>query len=171
MRYFIFHLLLLLPVICFSQFKNIECTINNKIQLDSEILGLKSFSTNMLCRDFHLAYDDEKTTMYMLGQMDAGRHYTSYSSFGASFFSSLLFPPAGLVTSIVMSFSPPKLENYGLPIEKLPLLKDGDYYKAYSSSIRKRKTLRSWGGFVTGTAFFYAGLRMVGYNLEDYLFK
>lgn len=123
----------------------------------------------MLCKDIRNLSKDEPSSLYILGKSDAGRYYMNYSPFGATFISSMLFPPAGLLTTIAMTISPPKEEYFGLPDEKLLLLSDQNYYSGYSKTARKKKILRSWGGFFNGTVFFYVGLRMFGYKIEDYL--
>jgi hypothetical protein len=158
----------ILPILSLAQFQNNTSFSNSDISFHSKISGFSYLPKNISQQSFSLLSDEDKPTMYLLGELDAGRHYTTYAPFGATFFSSMLFPPAGLVTSIVLTATPPKKESFGLPESKLPLLKDENYYSAYFKTSRKKKILRTWGGFVTGTAFFYAGLRMIGY---DYLLK
>ena len=171
MKFFILHIFVLVPIFCFAQFNTTSFATIDAIDFDIELFPKGSISKAFMNQPLLLMDDEVKPTMYLLGELDADRHYTSYSSFGASFFSSMLFPPAGLITSTILSFAPPKEINFGLPEDKLALLKDEYYYDGYAKASRKKKIWRSWGGFVTGTAFFYAGFRMVGYNLEDYLFK
>jgi hypothetical protein len=126
------------------------------------------FYENHFDQDFQsqriLAVFDEGSSLYLKGQRDAKSYYKDYNPFAGTFFSSMLFPPAGLVTTLIISSKEPKEYNLGIPESKKKFMVDNDdYFNGYMAAAKKRKKLLSWAGFVTGTAFFASALAMTGY--------
>jgi len=101
--------------------------------------------------------------MYEKGVKDADRYYDDYTPYAGGFLSGIVLPPAGLVTTIIISSKPPKEFNLGIPTEKNNLKSDPEYFKGYLEQASKRKKQRTWAGFATGTAFFVSGMLMFGY--------
>lgn len=95
---------------------------------------------------------DRKSDDFKAGQADAREYYTDNSAYAVSFFSSVLVPPAGLVTTVVLSTIKPKAKNLTPPNKDF--LKDEQYAKGYMHEASRLKTRRAWGGFVTGVSFF-----------------
>lgn len=103
------------------------------------------------------------SSLYVQGKKDADKYYKDYGPYAGSFFPSLVFPPAGFVSTIVISVIPPKEFNLGIPDDRKEVKSDPDYFNGYYTMAKRKKKLRTWAGFGTGTMFFTAGLLMFGY--------
>lgn len=102
---------------------------------------------------------DKHSADFKSGKEDAKENYTDNRVFAITFFSSLLVPPAGFITTIALSTIQPKIKNLNVPNEQL--LKNDQYYKGYMQKATRMKAGRAWGGCLTGLAFFGIAFFMV----------
>lgn len=93
------------------------------------------------------------------GEEDANEYYTDNKAFAVSFFSSVILPPVGFITTIALSTSQPKTSNLNAPNDEM--LKNNEYIKGYKHKALKMKARRAWGGCLTGLSFFGIACFMV----------
>ncbi len=86
--------------------------------------------------------------MYLQGQIDAKNNYKANGPFMAGFISTLLFPPAGIITATAISLTPPKQHNLNLP--DVTLTNNHDYYDGYIRQAKRKKAGQVWIGAGTG---------------------
>lgn len=102
---------------------------------------------------------------------DAKKYYHDTRPFAVCFATSVVAPPIGLVTTILVSLTKPQPHNLGIPYEKKYSLLNETYLKAYQKTAAKRKAFVACAGFITGTIFLAGSLRMVGYTPEFFFGK
>jgi hypothetical protein len=102
--------------------------------------------------------DKKHNQAYLAGKEDAKEYFNSNRAFAISFVTSLLLPPVGLVTTVVISFQKPTVEILDLPNKQL--LKNTNYTQGYIHKAKRMKAAKAWGGFSTGVAFFGIGYLM-----------
>ncbi|WP_242926138.1 hypothetical protein [Pontibacter vulgaris] len=88
------------------------------------------------------------------GKQDAMLYYKGRGAFWSSLGATLVYPPAGLLTSAVVATVPPGIQNDANP--NAHLLKDETYRKAYMQQARKKKMGLAAAGLGTGAAVLSA---------------
>jgi hypothetical protein len=87
--------------------------------------------------------------LYIKGRNDAGLYYKGYKGAGtATLLTTLLFSPAGLVTAIATSATPPTKHNLDYPDANL--FAQPDYARGYIQKARKVKSGKVWTNFGIG---------------------
>lgn len=86
------------------------------------------------------------------GYEDALKFHVDNNPFLATFLTTSLLPPAGLVTTVVLSFTP--VNEKKVPFHYPNLKNNGNYYLGYIEGVGILKTRKSWLGFGTGLIFF-----------------
>jgi len=150
MRYITIIIILSSSILTFGQ----DQSRNEEINIKSSLLNTKIYNSEKL---------PPTSSLYVQGKKDADKHYDDFGPYAGTFFPSLIFPPAGLISTIVISSIPPKEFNLNIPKANIETITDPDYFNGYYMMAKRKKKLRAWTGFGTGTAFFAAGLLMFGY--------
>lgn len=89
---------------------------------------------------------------YLEGKSDGRKFHNTNSAFTASFLTTSLIPPVGLVTTLIITYTPINESKIIIPY---PQLKNNpDYYKGYITGARNAKITKSWLGFGSGLLFF-----------------
>lgn len=82
--------------------------------------------------------------MFNKGQTDAKMYFKTSGVFWGSFGSTLLYPPLGLPTTVILASVKPNSENFRTPHPAL--LKNKYYFNGYEKGAKKKKVARSFSG-------------------------
>ncbi len=133
----------------------------NDLKNNSEIIFVKFENDSPIIKSNNI---DVNSKLYILGKADAKSYYNYYGSFTGSFFTSLILPPVGLITAVVLTTYPPQdHNNLTIPEFRKPLAQKPEYFQGYFDQASKMKNRRTWTGFCIGVSFFTAGYLMFGY--------
>ena len=96
-----------------------------------------------------VAMNETADNLYIKGRNDANIHYRGYKGAGtATLLSTILFPPAGLVTALGTSLTPPSHNNLDYP--DATIFAQRDYAKGYEQRAKKIKSGKVWKNFGIG---------------------
>jgi hypothetical protein len=127
----------------------IDCSSN---LFNNDLITLGNDSINKKLPKIKLSDD------FLSGKEDAREYYSNNKVFAITFFSSLIVPPAGFITTIALSTIKPKTRTLNLPNQKLVL--NDQYMKGYMQKASRMKAGKAWIGCLSGISFFCIGYLM-----------
>ena len=121
-----------------------------------EILYANGLKENFLVDEPNQVYytENQNTSPITLhspcttGQNEAANRYKARGVFGSTLTTTLLFSPAGLITAIAVSSTPPKEDSFS--VSDTRFLQNQDFTNCYQHAAKKIKSRKAWSAFGMG---------------------